>query len=86
MQVLSIIEQLKSHLAELVAAGANSRLSEQLAELEASIKQAPPDHSKIRGLLTDVRNSLSGAVGNLLASGAVSALSVLVSASTSGAI
>ena len=85
-QVRPIIEQLKSHVAELVAAGANNRLSEQLVELEASLSQAQPNHSKIRGLLTDVRNSLSGAVGNLLASGAISALSVLLNAGMSGAI
>jgi len=64
--VVPIIEQLKSHVAELVAGGANKRLSNQLVELEASIKQ--PDRSKTRGLLAD----------NLLAAGAISAIGALL--------
>ncbi len=78
-QVVPIIAQLKSHVAELVAAGADNRLSKQLAELEASFRRGQPDRSKTRALLADVRNSLSGAAGNLLASGAISALTALLS-------
>jgi AbiTii len=73
-----IIEQLKTHTAELVAAGADRRLVDQLAALEAAIKERQPDHAKTRGLLQDVRNSLSGAVGNLLATGAVTAITALL--------
>jgi AbiTii len=80
----AIIDQLKTHTAELVAAGADRRLADQLAALEAATKERQPDHAKTRGLLQDVRNSLSGAVGNLLATGAVTAITALLSSGGAG--
>jgi hypothetical protein len=76
--VLPIIDQLKQHVTDLVAAGAHSTLGDQLTELEVAVKQARPDSSKLHGLLTDVRNSLSGAAGNLLASGAMHLIGTLL--------
>jgi AbiTii len=72
-QLLSIVSQLRAHQTELLQAGADaSRLEEKLSELEKAI--ANGKHGLIRGLLTDVRNAISGATGNLIATGAINVL------------
>jgi hypothetical protein len=78
-QVVSIIPQLRSHRAELVAAGADGdRLDERLNALEAALAVPQPDHSVLRGLLSDVRNCLSGAAGSLVATGAINVLNMML--------
>jgi hypothetical protein len=72
-----IISQLRAHHTELVEAGADGeRLEERLTALERAI--ANQEHGALRGLLTDVRNSLSGAVGNLVATGAINVLNMIL--------
>jgi hypothetical protein len=44
-------------------------LETRVAALEAELKNPRPDQSQLRGLLADVRNTISGAAGNLIASG-----------------
>ncbi|MGY4463930.1 AbiTii domain-containing protein [Bradyrhizobium sp. LB13.1] len=76
-QLTSIVSQLRNHSVELVEAGADGkRLEERLGALETAI--AKNDRSALRGILTDVRNSLSGAAGSLIASGAMNVLNVML--------
>jgi hypothetical protein len=77
-QVLAVIRQLKSHLDELVSAGAQDSLAVRLSAIEEMLKQATPNEGLLRGLLTDLRNTLTGAAGNLLASGAIGALNIIL--------
>lgn len=72
-----IISQLRAHRAELVEAGADGgRLDDRLVAIEKAI--ASGDEGVLRGLLTDVRNTLSGAAGNLIAAGAISVLNIML--------
>jgi hypothetical protein len=77
-QAEQIVGQIKPHLGTLIEAGADAKLLDRMAELEEALKKPHADESHVRGLLTDVRNALSGAVGNLVASGAISALNILL--------
>ena len=78
-QVQSIIDQLKPHLPAIADAGADSKqLSERIAALEEALRQSSPSVSTIRGMITDLRNTLTGAAGNLIATGAISALNVIL--------
>jgi AbiTii-like protein len=77
-QVQSILDRLKPHVSTLSAEGAGKALSERIAALEQAIKQKEPDISAIRGFIIDLRNTLTGAAGNLIASGALSALNVIL--------
>jgi hypothetical protein len=77
-QAQEIIAQLKPHISTLMEAGADPKLSDGVAELEQLLKKPEANEAVVRGLLTDVRNALSGAAGNLLASGAISALNILL--------
>jgi hypothetical protein len=74
-----VLGQLKPHLEELAAAGADrTGLEERIAGLEAELAKASPSHSLIRGFLTDIRNALAGAAGNLMASGAIHVLNQML--------
>src|SRR5438093_5986666 len=78
-QVKSLANQLQPHLPTLKAAGADARLLD--ASVASLVKQGTsrnPDQSPLRGSLTDLRNALSGAAGNLIASGAVTMISKLI--------
>lgn len=78
-QIGSIIPQLRAHRAELVAAGADGdRLDDRLSALEKALGNTQPDHRLLRGLLTDLRNCLSGAAGSLVATGAVNVLNMML--------
>lgn len=77
-QVQSILDQLKPHLPALSAAGAGDNLTERIHALENAIKDKKADTSIIRGFIIDLRNTLTGAAGNLIASGAISALNLIL--------
>jgi hypothetical protein len=49
-------------------------LEQRIADLQAEMAMVSPDHSLARGFLTDIRNILVGAAGNLVASGAIQIL------------
>jgi hypothetical protein len=75
----SIIPQLRAHRAELVAAGADgAALDDRLSALEKALGNPQPDHGLLRGLLTDLRNCLSGAAGSLVATGAINVLNMML--------
>jgi hypothetical protein len=78
-QVKSLADQLHPHLAALKAAGADGRLLDtSLANIHKQGTSRNPDQSVLRGALTDLRNALSGAAGNLIASGAITMISKML--------
>ena len=82
-----ILDQLKPALEQLAAAGANdSNLRARIGALEVEIAKPRPDQSAVRGLVTDLRNALAGAAGNLIASGAISALNLLLGTGVPGGV
>jgi hypothetical protein len=71
----SVVSQLTANadtLAELTADP--SGFSQRLEKVEQELKRSKPDPSLVKSALTDVRAALSGAAGNLIASGAVTLL------------
>jgi hypothetical protein len=78
-EMRNLLDQLKRHADELEQAGADrSRLEERVAALEAELANASPNRSIVREALTDIRNALSGAVGSLIASGALNLISQML--------
>jgi hypothetical protein len=77
--IQSVLAQLKPHLQALADAGADEMvLSERIAAIEIAINKNSPDVSQVRGLLTDLRNTLTGAAGNIIATGAIAALNIIL--------
>jgi hypothetical protein len=71
-EIEDVVEQLTPHVAALKAAGADAKLLDtSLAGIAKQTISANPDQSILRGMLTDLRNALSGAAGSLIASGAI---------------
>jgi hypothetical protein len=65
-----LVRELRQYGTELARAGVDAgSLNDRLAAIEAELKLRAPDPSKLRALLTDVRNAISGAAGNIIASG-----------------
>lgn len=78
-QVKDVAEQLQPHAESLKSAGADADLlDESLAELMKQANSARPDQTKLRSALADLRNALSGAAGNLIASGAIAIISKIL--------
>lgn len=83
-QLQSILDQLRPHAASLATAGSGEDLVDRIDALEKAIKQQKPETSVIRGLIVDLRNTLTGAAGNLIASGAISALNAILGTGVPG--
>jgi hypothetical protein len=84
-QAGSIIEQIRKHQGELVRAGIDAdALENRLSVVEQELASNKPDSGKLRSLLGDVRNALSGAAGNLIASGAITGLNALLGTGVPG--
>jgi AbiTii len=78
-ELKDLVEQLKPHVAALEAAGADAKLLDRsLALMEKQTEFANPDQQILRGMLTDLRNALSGAAGSLIASGAVTMITAML--------
>jgi hypothetical protein len=68
--VRALVRELRKYGTELTRAGADATsLDARIAAIEAELQKAAPDASKLRGFLSDVRNAVSGAAGNIIASG-----------------
>jgi hypothetical protein len=71
-EVRFLVDQLEPHVNSLKAVGVNAKLLESsLVELKKQTQSGSPDQSKIKDALSDLRNALSGAMGSLVASGAL---------------
>jgi hypothetical protein len=66
----SLLADLRLHEKDLVQAGVDAAsLHARVAVLETELKKPTHDQSKLSKLLNDVRNAVSGAAGNVIASG-----------------
>jgi len=71
----SVVSQIRANASTLADLTANpASFNERLQRVEQELKSAKPDPSLVKALLTDIRATLSGAAGNLIASGAVTLL------------
>lgn len=76
-QVLEVTNKIKAAIPELERAGVDARtLTQTIEAIEAEV--ANPNPSRLRGLLTDARNVLVGAAGNLTADGAIAGIAGLL--------
>ncbi|WP_315833481.1 hypothetical protein [Bradyrhizobium prioriisuperbiae] len=74
-----LIKQITPHLSALKVAGADSSaMDESLSELAKQVKSEAPDQKAARGALADLRNALSGAAGSLIASGAITMITMIL--------
>ncbi|MER8393726.1 hypothetical protein NKH10_17665 [Mesorhizobium sp. M1340] len=72
-QILEIVRKIRESLPDLAKAGADGpRLSHAIEAIEHEANNNKPDGSRIKALLSDAREALVGAAGNLTAEGAMS--------------
>ena len=70
-----LAEQVERHTGALVEEGVSpDELRQTLAELQRALRDENPDTGIIRGLLVDLRSIVTGAAGNLVASGVIATL------------
>lgn len=75
----ALIDQIKPRIDEISAAGADrSRLEDRITAVERELENSSPDQGVLRGLMTDLRNVLVGAAGNLAAMGAIAAINQIL--------
>ena len=68
----SAIQQISASAGALVSAGVDeAHLRRTLTSIEGELGRAEPNRSVLGGLVTDLRTTLSGAGGNLIAAGAL---------------
>lgn len=77
-QVQAVLDQLKPHVSALGKAGADEKaLADRIDQIEKAMS-GKADVLTLGGLLTDLRNTLSGAAGNLIATGAIGMLNTIL--------
>lgn len=69
-RVKDCISELKKHKGELAKLAGLADFSDRLSEAEDELSKSSPDGWRVTGIMTDIRNALSGAAGNMLAAGA----------------
>lgn len=78
-EVSNLAHQLQSNMPTLIDTGAHGPLLQRATSgLLAEIGKPAPDQGVVKRFLNDARNALSGATGNLLASGAIALISALL--------
>lgn len=78
-QLHDLLTQLRPYLGDIKQAGADgAKLDKAFSKLSAQSTAREPIQSAIRGALSDLRNALSGAAGNLMASGAMTMISKML--------
>jgi hypothetical protein len=71
-QVQRLVEQVRQYADDLVKDGADRNdLERELSAIEKETSKPSPDSGVLRGLITDLRNTISGAAGSLVASGVI---------------
>ncbi len=64
------LSELRKYQGELVKLSGLADLSDRLSTVELELAKPSPDQYRVAGVMTDIRNALSGAAGNMLAAGA----------------
>ena len=78
-QASDLVAQIRRYTPDLVAAGVPEQaLSSKVSQLEAECGREKPNQGVIRGLLTDVRNMVSSAGGNLVSTGVLSLINQML--------
>jgi hypothetical protein len=78
-QVSDLIAQVRRYTPDLVAAGVpEEALSSKVSQLEAECDRKKPNQGVIRGLLTDIRNMVSNAAGNLVSTGVLAMINQML--------
>ncbi|WP_162630786.1 hypothetical protein [Paracoccus endophyticus] len=70
-----LIDQINAEVPKLMECGAGKDLPVLVDAMNIEIQSQQPDTQKMQGLVGDMRAALSGAAGNMLATGALSILS-----------
>jgi hypothetical protein len=77
-KIKKVIKQIKCFQDELVKSGVDGeQLSSKIAEIEKTVNAPQPEKGRLKGLLEDARNILTGAAGNLTAEGAIALIATL---------
>lgn len=80
-QVREFVDQVRNHAEDLERAGVPRETFEQsLIEIQEELAKQAPDQGRMRSLIADVRNAMSGATGNLIASGVLTLAGKLLGA------
>ena len=71
-ELLKLVEQIKKYYTQ-IDLGTEDRegIEENLTELDAEIKLEKPKPSRIKNLLSSIKNILEGAAGNVIAQGII---------------
>lgn len=64
------LSELKKYEGELAKFSGLPDLADRLRDAENELAKPSPDQWRVAGIMTDIRNALSGAAGNMLAAGA----------------
>lgn len=79
--VLGLLDQIAPHRENLIASGVSAdSLDSALAKLREECGRPTPNQGFIKAALTNLRNTVSGAAGSLIASGIVATITTLLSA------
>lgn len=81
MKVIEVAHQIRASMHELERAGADgSFLSTSLEAIEAEGRKPEPERARLKSLLSDARQAIVGAAGNLTAEGAMSLIGMAIKA------
>lgn len=64
------LSELKKYQGELAKLPGLADLADRLSDVETELAKPSPDQWRVAAIMTDIRNALSGAAGNMLAAGA----------------
>lgn len=80
-KIKEIMPQLESHKEELTRIGVDGAdMADIFDKIKKEIDSENPRTANLRGLVSDLRNVISGAAGNMLANGAISMLTAILGA------
>jgi hypothetical protein len=76
-QISNVVSQIRASIPELVLAGANKpQLEKALQSLESECASRSPSTGRVHAFLSDAKQAILGAAGNLTAEGALSLIAI----------
>lgn len=76
--LIECLSELKKYEGELAKLTGIADLADRLRDVESELAKPSPDKGRVAGIMTDIRNALSGAGGNMLAAGAVALIQRII--------